>query len=62
MKYKIVYAHIHYQDDKIIDIRWGVENVGFGQLIIDSKTKKIIDDEGMGEEFCQTIIDYVYDN
>ena len=58
--YEIAYAYIEYQNEKIIDIRWGVKGIGFGQLIIDAVTHEIIDDECMGDNFCNQIIDYVF--
>jgi hypothetical protein len=53
--YKTLHVEMIHQDDEVTIYSWSC-NIGFGQLVIDSKTKEIIDDEYMSKEFCDKVI------
>jgi hypothetical protein len=54
--YKIEYATIEYVNRDYIGIVWGAMEIGFGELVISTKTFRIVDDEFMSLDFCKAII------
>jgi len=58
IRYNTLKAEIMYENDDVTIISWRC-NIGFGQLVIDTKTDNIIDDEHMGKEFCDKVIEIV---
>lgn len=57
----ILYAYVDSViDDEISIIKWGVRNIGFGELIWNSRTGEILDDECMDKEFVREVLDFVY--
>ena len=55
----IYYVGIYHKDEEITIYDWAVQGIGFGQLVVDNKTGEILDDEYMGEGFCNYILEYV---
>lgn len=57
---KNIYAKIDYENENVVDIAWECPGIGFGHLILDAKTREIIDDEFMPIEFCRIVLNKVY--
>jgi hypothetical protein len=58
MNYEIVYVELDYKDDNVLILNWGVEKIGFGQVVLHPTTLKVIDDECMGEDFVKMIYNH----
>ena len=65
MKYTkddIIYVELHFENEDVLILNWGVRNCGFGQAELHPTTLTVIDDECMGEEFVMMIYEYYKDN
>jgi hypothetical protein len=47
---------IGYEDETRTTYEWEIKGIGQGQIIVNTQTSEIIDDEKMGEEFCRKVI------
>ena len=55
-KYQIEVWEV-FQNRCVIVFRWAAQGIGFGELVIDSHTHEIIDDEYMGCEFANQVME-----
>lgn len=51
-----------YKDNRVIIFRWVANHIGFGELVVDVNTLDLIDDEGMGIEFSNAVIEIGFKN
>lgn len=58
----IEYVETYYRDSKVTVLDWGVNHIGFGQLVFETEGEAILDDEGMSQAFCDLIIKYWKEN